>query len=772
LTTRLRRAAVALLGSVPLVAERLRAEPAHELERQTDGAWRATGADPHFHLLGWNSPTPWAAGWYAFDCIAQGRGDATLQTPCLYVDQGGGFTEAGRYALQTFARSDRLECIFFAPGPIRALRLDPTTRPGVFYLERPRLRRLGRLRAAAGLARQAACRPVPAGERRSMLGVLAEVARRARREGVERAGGWLYQQVHEASAPSHGFAYAEWVDAFDTLDAAACAALAERVRRLQRRPRFSVVMPVYNTPDQWLRRAIDSVLAQVYPDWELCIADDASPNPSVKRTLREYMQRDPRVRCVFRESNGHISAASNSALEIAQGDYVVLLDHDDELPPHALAEVALRLEREPGLRMIYSDEDKIDERGRRFDPYFKPDWNPDLFLSQNCVSHLGVYETGLVREVGGFREGFEGSQDYDLALRCIERLRADEIGHIPRVLYHWRAIAGSTALRQGEKNYASEAGLRAIADHLQRTGSGAQVSAHPRAPGLYRVRWPLPEPLPRVSLLVPTRDRVDLLRVCVDSVRQRSTYPDIEIVIVDNGSVEAETHAFFESFARQPNSRVLKFDGPFNFSAINNAAARAASGSVLCLLNNDIEIITPDWLEEMVGHALRQDIGAVGAMLYYPDDTIQHAGVIIGFGGVAGHSYARKPRGYPGQMGRALLTQNLSAVTAACLVVRREVFDAVGGLDESLAVAFNDIDFCLRIEQAGYRNVWTPFAEFYHHESASRGSEDSPEKLARFHSEVRKMEQRWGERLRRDPAYNPNLDLNREPFALAFPPAR
>jgi GT2 family glycosyltransferase len=488
----------------------------------------------------------------------------------------------------------------------------------------------------------------------------------------------------------------------------------------------------------------------------------------VRRVLDEYARRDPRIRFVVRDANGHISEASNSALALATGEFVGLLDHDDELRPHALLEMAEAIAAQPDVALLYSDEDKIDADGRRFNPYFKPDWNPDLLLSQNYVCHFAVLRTALVRAVGGFRAGFEGSQDHDLFLRCTERLSDTQIRHVPKVLYHWRAIEGSTALVREAKDYASAAGLRAVAEHLQRCGQDAVADELPH--GHFRVRWRLPAEAPRVSIVVPTRDRVQLLRTCIDSLRARTTYPDYELVVVDNQSTDPETLEYLDALRQQEWSRVLRYDAPFNYSAINNWAAAQSSSPLLCLLNNDIEVIEPGWLEEMAGHAIRPDVGAVGAMLVYPDRTIQHAGVILGIGGVANHAYVGLPLGYPGHGGRALVAQNLSAVTGACLMVRRALYETVGGLDENLQVAFNDIDFCLRLREAGYRNVWTPFATLCHHESASRGRDDTDEKRERFVSEVTRMQERWGDLLRHDPAYNPNLTLDDTGFQLAFPP--
>jgi GT2 family glycosyltransferase len=375
-----------------------------------------------------------------------------------------------------------------------------------------------------------------------------------------------------------------------------------------------------------------------------------------------------------------------------------------------------------------------------------------------------------VKASGGFRKGMEGSQDHDLVLRCSEVLTPNEIGHVPKVLYHWRAIRGSTALERDSKDYAAAAGLRAVTEHLERRG--VQGVAEPLAHGHYRVRWPLPEPPPHVSVIIPTRDRVELLRTCVESVLARTRYSSFEVVVVDNRSSDAAALAYLDELRQRDRVVVVAYDAPFNYSAINNFAASISRGELLCLLNNDIEVISEDWLSEMAAQASRADVGAVGAMLYYPNDTIQHAGVILGVGGIANHAYAGQRRGHAGHGARALVAQNLSAVTAACLVVRRSLYERMGGLDEEFKVAFNDIDFCLRLREAGYRNVWTPFAELYHHESASRGSDADPENAERFLGEIRRMRQRWGTSLQWDPAYNPNLSLDDLNFGLAFPPRR
>ncbi|WP_221032951.1 glycosyltransferase [Actomonas aquatica] len=571
--------------------------------------------------------------------------------------------------------------------------------------------------------------------------------------------------------------YRSWVQRYDTLKLADAINHRARIEGMaaEARPLISVLMPVYNAPKPWLIRAIESVREQFYPNWELCIADDASTEPHVAEVLRDYAQRDARIKFVIREQNGHISAASNSALELATGAFCALLDHDDELTRHALAEVVYALEAQPNLTFIYSDEDKIDESGHRSDPYFKPDWNPELLLGQNYTCHLSTFRTTRLREIGGFREGLEGSQDWDLTLRATAGLDPARIHHIPKVLYHWRAIPGSTAFVIDEKaDYPFQAAKRALTDHLAATGVSAELL--PVEGRHWRVKYPLPDTPPQVSLIIPTHNGYELLKTCLDSLRGRTRYPDLEIIVVNHQSDDPTLLKYFTALKTE-GVRVIDYEGVFNFSAINNHAARHARGSVLGFLNNDLEIIDETWLEEMVAQACRPEIGAVGAMLYYPNDTVQHAGVILGIGGlngspsVAGHAFKDYRRGDEGQRNRLRLVQNYSAVTAACLVIRREVFEQVGGFDErKLAVAFNDIDFCLRVRAAGYRNLWTPFAELYHHESASRGIEDNPDKLDRFAGEIATMRQRWGRELDHDPAYNPNLTGLYEDFSLATPP--
>jgi O-antigen biosynthesis protein len=563
--------------------------------------------------------------------------------------------------------------------------------------------------------------------------------------------------------------YAHWIKTFDTYTEKELSEIAEASKHLANKPLISIIMPVYNTQLRWLSLAIDSIKKQTYPNWQLCIADDKSTNPEIKPFLEKLAKEDPRISVLFRTKNGHISEASNSCLSLVKGEYTCLFDHDDALAPTALSHIAAAINRNPHAQLIYTDEDKVDEHGNRFDPHFKPDWNPDLLTTQNYISHVSVYKTDLIKSLGGFRKGFEGSQDWDLVLRATEIISEDSILHIPHVLYHWRAVEGSTSLHLGEKNYTLLAGEKALNEHFSRTRINATVTEDKG--GHFRPYYALPENPPLVSIIIPTRNAEQLVQVCISSILARTSYPNYEILLVDNNSDDKNALSYFDEL-RKDGVKVLEYQHAFNYSAITNFAVNEAKGDVLCLLNNDIEVIDTDWLRELVSHALRPDIGAVGAKLYYPDMTLQHAGVITGLGGVAGHAFKGFANTHPGTpQFRPHRLQNFTAVTAACLAIRKELFMKVEGFNaKDLTVAFNDVDFCLKVQSLGYRNLYTPYAELIHHESVSRGPENTPEKVARFQREITAIKSTWGDALLNDKAYNPNLTLDSEDFALAYPP--
>jgi len=669
----------------------------------------------------------------------------------LYVDRGDGISETDVIRLPTGMTGAARRLVSIPPGVV-GMRLDPTTDPASIELNSLIIRELGKLQLLAHML-------VRHGRE------LPRLAGRLRRDGWRATKRRILRDLLSESRADD---YATWIRVFDTLTDADFRAIRARVDALPARPRFSIVMPVHDMSERRLRETLDSLSAQIYPDWELRVVDDASTERRVSAVLSERAARDARIKVVRGPVDDDAAALGNAALESAEGDFVVLMDHDDVPPPHALHMFAEELARHPDADILYSDEDEIDEKGRRHDPHFKSDFNPDLLLGQNMISHLGVFRRSLLVDLGGFRAGFDGSRDYDLVLRAVEITTPGRIRHLPFILCHRRVLEPSAAAPLPR---AIAAAHRALDEHLERAGVAAKAESVPTDPSLTRIRRRSPDPFPRVSLIVPTRDRVELLRGCVEGLRERTDYPDLEILIVDNNSENPATLAYLDSLKSDPRVRVLFHAGAFNFSALNNLAAAQAGGSVLGLINNDIEVVDPGWLREMVSHAVRPEVGAVGAKLRYADDTVQHAGVVIGIRGVAGHPHKGRPRSDFGYFGRLQLTQNLSCVTAACLLLRKAVFEEVGGLDaENLGVAFNDVDFCLRLREKGYLIVWTPFAELRHLESASRGSDTAPENVERFKREIAFMRSRWGGILTKDPYYNPNLTLDAEDFGLAFPP--
>lgn len=531
------------------------------------------------------------------------------------------------------------------------------------------------------------------------------------------------------------------------------------------RPKFSIVVPLYRTPVEYLRRMFQSVMEQTYPHWELCLSDGSGQPSPIEEILKEYMAKDKRIRVISNPTSLQISENTNQAIKAATGDYIVFVDHDDEITPGALYECVQAINDHPGTAVLYSDEDKMSMDGKRFFmPHFKPDFNLDLLCTVNYISHLFVVKKTLVDQVGMLRSSFDGAQDYDFILRCVE---ADQhIHHIPKILYHWRSHENSTAENPESKGYAFDAGQRAVKAHYDRIGVKAEVKKGEYL-GLYRTKYMWDEK-PLISIIIPNKDHVADLKRCISSIDEKSTYLNYEYIIVENNSTEKSTFEYYQELEKENSkAKVVYWDGIFNYSQINNFGVSHAKGQYLLLLNNDTEVINEDCLEELLGYCMRSDVGAVGARLYYEDDTVQHAGVIIGFSGIAGHCFVMQPRGVSGYCHRIICAQDYSAVTAACMMVKRSVFEELGGLDEGFEVAFNDVDFCLRMNEAGYRVVYNPYAELYHYESKSRGLEDTPEKVARFNGEIAAFEKRWSEILRKgDPYYNPNLTLESQDFSL------
>ena len=558
--------------------------------------------------------------------------------------------------------------------------------------------------------------------------------------------------------------YAEWCRRYETTDA---AELAARVAALGRRPRFSVLLPVYDPPVALLEATLASVRAQAYPDWELVAVDDASTDRGVAACLAAAAAADPRIRVARRAANGGIARATNDAFAAATGEFCAFLDHDDTLAPDALLAMAEAIAARPDVALLFCDEDKLDAQGVRTRPWFKPAWDAEWLRTANCVLHFVVVRADALRALGGLALDVDGAQDWDLVLRVEEAVGRARIAHVPRVLYHWRELPGSTAAAPFEKPAVAAAQHRVLAASLARRGERATLA---RTEEGWRIEWAPPSPPPLVSLVIPTRDRGALLRACVESIRARTTYAPYELVLVDNGSVERAAREYLDALARAGAARIVPYAQPFNYAAQCNLGVRAAAGTMIALVNNDIEVITPQWLDELVALAARPGVGLAGATLRYPDGTLQHAGVILGLNGVGDRPWIGTRRGFAGPYGRALAVREVSAMITACAVVARDRYLAVGGMDETLAVSCNDLDLCLRLARAGCRHLITPHAELTHHESASRGYADDPANARGNAAEEARFAACWAGELADDPLYNPNLALAGTAYALAWPP--
>ena len=528
-------------------------------------------------------------------------------------------------------------------------------------------------------------------------------------------------------------------------------------------PKISILVPVYNTPQVFLKQMLQSVRKQTYANWELCIANANPDNDEVKQILEICTKKDDRIKVVNVPENEGIAQNTNRALDIATGEFIGLLDHDDLLEENALYEIVSCLNKKKETDVLYTDEDKVTtDLDEYFSPNFKPDFNLDMLRANNYICHFFVAKKELIEKVGGFRAEYNGAQDYDLILRCTEQ--AQNVAHIAKILYHWRVHKESTADNPLSKMYAYEAGKKAIEGHLARCHTDGEVLQTDNL-GFYRVKYPV-KGKPLVSILIPNKDQVDTLDKCLRSIEERTDYDNYEIIIIENNSTEQKTFDYYNQICND-KIRVVYWKKEFNYSAINNFGVDQAKGEYLLLLNNDMEVISRDWMSELLGHCQRPEVGAVGARLYYPDDTVQHAGIIIGIGGVAGSVFVGMKRGYTGYMHRAAIQQDLSAVTAACMMIKRSVFEEAGRLEEQLKVAFNDVDLCLKIRKNGYLIVYDPYVELYHYESKTRGAEDTKEKVRRFQSEIEYMRCHWIDILKNgDPAYNPNLTLKKWDYSL------
>ena len=569
---------------------------------------------------------------------------------------------------------------------------------------------------------------------------------------------WI--RLHERFEPEE-VPYGPWYEVYipdeETLE-------KQRKHKFKKTPLISIAVPAYQTPTEFLKQMIDSLIAQTYPNWELCIANASPDNEDMQRVLADYAARDSRVRfCNLKENLG-IAENTNQAFAMAKGEFLGLLDHDDLLAPNALYEIVQALQEHPQADTFYTDEDKVTtELDEHFQPHLKPDFNLDLLRSNNYICHFFVVRRSIAEKVGGFRKEFDGAQDYDFIFRCTENSR--EVVHIPEILYHWRTHKASTADNPASKMYAFEAGKRAIEAHLERNGVKGVVSHTPDL-GFYRVQYPVQgEPL--VSVIIPNKDEKETLRTCLESLKKNTDYKNFEIIIVENNSTTDEIFRYYKELSKDPQIHLLRWKKEFNYSAINNFGAAHAKGEYLLFLNNDIKTINPDWMTEMLGVCQRPEVGGVGAKLIYPDNTIQHAGCVIGMGGIAGHMFVDMPAERTGYLHKASLLQDMSAVTAACLMMKKEIFEKVGGFTPELAVAFNDVDLCLKVREENALIVYDPYAKLYHMESKTRGAEDSKEKVRRFQTEIEYMRCHWLDILKNgDPYYNKNLSLTKWNYSL------
>ncbi len=731
-----------------------------EASRGNTGTWTSTGDDPQF-LVQFPRRGLFAS-WYmiTFNIESSNVTDEAK----LYIDIGAGIDEAAALNIRYQSRKVAKRLVQI-PRQLKNLRFDPQSCAGTFSI-----REFSVTPVTTAFAEQKMLKKLknwmPPAENATLECTRRDIQRQANHTGQSYQSVLAENYSALFSDTPKNYNYGKWIAKYEYLHFPSEAQVAELLKAPEQTV-ISVIMPTYNSDIELLNAAVQSVVDQIYPHWQLCISDGGSMVPGVVNTIKKWCESDHRISASFQSDATPIAANTNFALALAEGDYCVFLDHDDLLAKHALFEIACSVNEDHALKLIYSDEDKLDTRGVRLEPHFKPDWNPDLLLSQNYICHLVAVERQLLTKIGGCRSGFEGAQDHDLLLRVMREVESNEVKHIAKVLYHWRMAAGSTAASASAKSYTTESGVAAVQDYLRSTNADATVESG-KYPNTYRVLWQLPVSAPKVSIIIPTRDRLDILSQCVSSVLSKTDYPDYEIIIVDNESEDLQTRAYFDEIRREPGIRVIPYVGAFNFSAINNFAVDHAHGTVITMMNNDIEVINRDWLREMVSHAVRPDVGCVGAKLLYKNNMVQHAGVILGIGGVAGHAHKYFDAESAGYFSRLHLTQNMSAVTAACLTVEKNLYLQAGGLNENdLKVAFNDVDFCLRIEALGFRNVWSPYALLYHHESLSRGHENTSEKKTRFDNEANYMQQHWGSQLREDPAYNRNLTLVHEDFSLA-----
>ena len=752
-----------LIERLPRCLIQLELVPADEVEviDVIKGDYKSTGTTPSFAMT--FTPASLQGGWYYLEAALVRNNGSREASICADIRHAG--KESISIPIPTNLRGTVRE-VFYLPPNIGALRWSPTAAPGYFSQSQLLLHRITYLESTL----------------RRLSRVIFDLWRFRNRTSGSNAGlGWWravgnLQDAYRRTATLRlnrlmDNDYPAFIAVNDTLKEADILAMREQVRQLALRPVVSLIMRVEFPVEELFKAALESISGQIYPHWELVLAGHLSANTKILALINQYQSGNIRIKIAPVEPDASPTMILNDALKLARGEFVIQINQHDKITPHALFLLVQEINKHPDVDLVYSDSDSIDDDDNRHDPHFKPDWNPDLFFSYNYMASLILYRRARLLEVGGYRSGFEGAADYELSLRYIRDIPDTRIRHVAKVLCHSRTTCQSL-----ENTTVSNSGNcrgNATAPHpdicaLQAYFEGSGITVEEGlAPGICRIKHPLPERPPLVTIIIPTRDQVAILKTCIAGIQQNTDYENWEMLVIDNQSVKPETHAYFDQLQSDPRIRVMRYENKFNYSALNNFAVLHARGEVLALLNNDVEVISKEWLTEMVSHAIRPEIGAVGAKLLYSNGTVQHAGVILGLGGVAGHAHRYLKGDAHGYCHRAVVTQNLSAVTGACLVVRKSSYQEVGGLNEAdLAIAFNDVDFCLKLVTAGYRNVFTPYALLYHHESLSRGPDDTPEKHARFMHEFEYMKRTWGGILQNDNAYNPNLTLEFETFAL------
>lgn len=754
-----------LVECLPRRLMRVQLESRDDIEviNEGKGEYKSTSDTPSFEMR--LSPAP-ARGWYYLEAaLSRNNGSREASIRVTILGEG---SETLVIPIPTNLRGTVRE-VFFLPHNVESLYWSPTAAKGFFSQSQLLLHKISPLESFF----------------RRMVRVIFDLWRFRNRTPEIRAGlswwgaGIDLQDAYQRTATLRmkrliGNDYAAFIALHDTLKKTDVKTMRKQVHHLSISPVISLIMPVQAPIEAFFTEALDSVCGQIYPHWELLLVGNFSTDSQNLAIVNEYQSKNIKVEIVSVDAGTELAVTLNRALEIARGEFVAKIDQHDQIPSHALFFLAQEISRYPDADLIYSDSDSIDQTNTRLDPHFKPDWNLDLFYSNNYLANLTLYRRARVLELGGYRAGFDGAEGYDLSLRYLRDVQASKIRHIPRVLYHSR-ITGQTlastpshhkGVGRGEEGRVQQSGKRALEAYFEGSGVTVEDGA---APNLYRIKHPLPPKQPLVTIIIPTRDMVQILEKCIESIQQKTDYENWEMLIVDNQSVNAETLVYFERIQLDARIKVIRYEKPFNYSAINNYAVQFARGEILALLNNDVEVLAKDWLTEMVSHAIRPGIGAVGAKLLYSNGVVQHAGVILGIGGVAGHAHKFMAGDDHGYCHRASTAQNFSAVTGACLVVKKNIYEEVGGLNEvSLKVALNDIDFCLKLRLAGFRNLFTPYAQLYHHESISRGRDDTPEKHELLAREIKYMKDVWGVQLQNDPAYNPNLTLEFENFSLRY----